>query len=519
MTIKLLAQYGRAPAGSIVTLDSATETSLIGGKQATSDLTGGSLWTDPYAVAASPKSNLAVDPFGIGSAGSSVIVSPLQAKKAPQPMLGGPSLSLADITVVGGSPTVSVTTGPNGQPALKLVTGVGVAAEFSVNALVGKAFYGDAFVVAHGDRSSGFDYFTWYVGDGTSGGYGNGWTGLLQYGLTNPSSSTFEQGGANTYHFRKAALSQINVGPGYPMPIAAQKLRVTPLAGQSATVFIYAIGIAAPARKGRICVSTDDGYESYFGLLHECFGSRGIRTTAAIIGSVQGTGNGYSNINQLRAYVDAGNAVVAHGPWPSDAASQVSNIVDLYASAKDPVGSAVADASAARQWILDQGLATRYFDRCYVWPQGKFQAYSGDLRYLDAMMAAGFTCCRNVGNVVGSAQPASFNFDALSKYNRMALPIIGHTWAGTTALEATNITNITNAIAALAANRTDAFLMLHRGMPSNTNDAGMGAAGNITLRQSDCETIAAAIKTQIDAGTLEDVTMPELAASTWWRQF
>jgi hypothetical protein len=42
---------------------------------------------------------------------------------------------------------------------------------------------------------------------------------------------------------------------------------------------------------------------------------------------------------------------------------------------------------------------------------------------------------------------------------------------------------------------------------------------NITLRQGDCETIAGAIKTQIDAGTLEDVTMPEPAASTWRRQF
>lgn len=53
MTIKLLAQYGRAPAGVIVTLDSATETALVAAKQASTDLTGGAPWTDPYTLPAS----------------------------------------------------------------------------------------------------------------------------------------------------------------------------------------------------------------------------------------------------------------------------------------------------------------------------------------------------------------------------------------------------------------------------------------------------------------------------------
>lgn len=458
---------------------------------------------------------------------TSVVGSLARGVKAPQPAVGD-KLSLADVTVLSGAPTVSLTTGPNGMPAIKIETGVGAACDLAIPGMVNGFFHGEAFICAHGDRSTGLDYFTFYVGDGTAGGYGNGYQSFLQYGLVNPSSSSFEQQGANTYHLRKATFTQINVGPAYPMPIGAAKFRVQPLGGQKCTVFLYGIGIAAPARKGRICVSIDDGYDSWFRLGFDSLASRGIKQTMSIIGSVQGTGGGYSNVSQLRAFVDAGNAVVAHGPWPSDAQSQNSNVVDLYAATADPVGNAVNDARLARQWILDQGLGVPNFDRCYVWPQGKFQAFNGDLRYLDAFIAAGFTCARNVGNLIGSAQPAGYNFDALSKYNRMALPIIGHTWAGTTVLEngadgtsntAGNIFAIKNAIAALGTHRTDAFLMFHRVLPNNTNDVGMGAAGNITIRQQDLELIAAAIKTQVDNGVLETVTMPELAINGWWQQF
>lgn len=436
--------------------------------------------------------------------------------KAPQPALGD-ALSLSQVTVVAGSPTVTLTTGPNGLPAIKIVTGVGASCDIAIPGMVDSYFHGDAFICAHGDRSTGLDYFTFYVSQ-TDATYTNGASGFVQYGLTAPVGNSFEQQGANTYHFRKAALTPIGT-PTYPMQIGQCKFRVTPLAGQAATVYLYGIGIAPVARKARICVTWDDGYDSMFRLGYDSFASRGIKQTMSIIGSVQGTGNGYSTLSQLRAFIDSGNALVAHGPWPGDASSQNSNIVDLYASTGDRVGNAVADAKTARQWIRDRGLGVPNFDKCYVWPQGKFQAYSGDLRYLDAMIAAGFTCARNTGNVVGSAQPASYNFDAVSKYGHMALPIIGHTWAGTTAAEATNITNITNAISAMATNRTDAFLMLHRVVKTSTSDGTMGAAGGISIRQGDLETIAAAIKTQIDAGTMDAVTMPELASSSWWQQF
>ena len=101
---------------------------------------------------------------------------------------------------------------------------------------------------------------------------------------------------------------------------------------------------------------------------------------------------------------------------------------------------------------------------------------------------------------------------------RLAVPIIGHTWGGSTANETTNISGITTAISALSTDMTDAFLMLHRVQPTTTADGSMSSIG---IRKGDLETIAAAIKTGIDAGTLEAVTMPELAISGggFWGNF
>lgn len=432
------------------------------------------------------------------------------------PIAGGPGLSLSDVTVQGSGVTSALVTGPNGQPAIQLTTAVGGNVELVFPGAVGSVFGGEACVLAGGGRQTGLDTVTVYVSQGDAT-YTNWVVSTVQYGLAAPVGSTFEQGGAVNYHFRKSAFTPTGT-TSYPMPIGQTKIRFTALAGQAATVLFYGFGIATPTRKGRICVIWDDGYQSSARLGFQSFASRGIKQTVAVIGSMVGSAS-YINLNELQAFYDTGNAIVPHGPWPTDGASQTSNIVDLYAATSDPVGNAVNDARLHRDWIQSQRLLRPGAEKCYVWPQGKFQNVSGDVRYLDAMIAAGFTCARGVGNLIGGTNPAGINFDVCGKYNAMALPLIGHLWAGTTAAEATNITAITTAIGNLATHKQDACLMLHRVLPSSTNDAGMGAASNITIRVSDLETIAEAIKTQVDAGTLEAVTMPELAVDTWWRRF
>lgn len=533
MTVRLLTDWkdpdnGRQYfVGNLLTRDAATEAGLVALKQADTNLTGGTAWTAPlvpesidearsgsrYEVATLARdsnNNVTglVDP-ATGLPMSHLGVS--QASKTPSPSVGA-NLSLSHVTAVGGSPTITLTTGPDGRPAIKVVTGVGTNAEVTFPGLLDASYYGDAFVSMYGSRTLGnIDYVTWYWSQDDAS-YAKGGNTQIQYGLTAPQNGYLEQGGVNTYFFAKPKISAFGV-PTYPAKIGANKLRIVPLAGTAATVYIYAVGIAAPANKARICVTWDDGYDSFFKLGYEAFASRGIKQTLSVIGSAQDTGGTYSYLRQLKAFVAAGNACVAHGPWPNSGAG---NLFTAYPGSTDPVADAVADMIQNRQYLIDNGLLVANAEKCYVWPQGTFQQSVNDTTLLDAAIAAGFKIGRGTSPIATSTiYPGGTRFDAASKYNRMALPILGHSWAGTTAAEATNISNITTAISNMSTYRGDAFLMLHRVQPSSTADGSMSSIG---IRVSDLETIAAAIKTEIDAGTMEAVTMPELYTDTEWSQ-
>ena len=443
----------------------------------------------------------------VGPGGVDAMGGYIRGNRSPIPGVGGASLSLADVSIISGAPTITLETGPNGMPAIKIVTSVGVNAEIRFASMVGAYSGGDAYLSMSGSYSqTNVDTVASYVSQDAAG-YAKGWYNV-QYGVASPNGSSKEQGGAVTYFFKKSSNSNFGA-PTYPAYVADHKLRITPRAATSATVWIYAYGFSAPRTKGRICVTWDDGYDSMFKLGYDSFASRNIKQTLAVIGSVQGTGGGYSNIDQLSAFVNAGNALVAHGPWPNSGAG---NLLTAYPGSTNPVGDAIADMKLNLNYLRTNRLIVPGADKCYVWPQGLFQQSVNDTAILDAAIAAGFSLGRGVStsHVV--------NVDAASKYGRMALPIIGHTWGGTTAAEATNITAITTAITALTTDKSDGFLMLHRVQPTTTADGSMSSIG---IRHGDLETIAAAIKTAVDAGTLETVTMAELAMadSGYWGKF
>lgn len=430
-----------------------------------------------------------------------------RGSRSPILGIGGSTLSIADVTIVSGAPTVTIETGPNGQPAIKVVTAVGTKAEIKFPGLVGTMSGGDAYLSLSGSYSqTNLDYITAYVSQDAAG-YAKGWNNMVQYALTAPLQSPKEQGGAATYLFRKAANTNFGT-PTYPAYVADMKLAIMPRAAMTATVWIYAFGFSTPRTKGRICVTWDDGYDSMFKLGYDSFASRGIKQTLAVIGSAQGTGSGYSNIEQLRSFINGGNALVTHGPWP---ASGAGNLFTAYPGSTNPIGDALADMQQNLNYLRQNGLLIPGAESCYVWPQGTFQQSVNDTTLLDASIAAGFT----LGRSASTAPTHVVNVDGASKYGRMALPIIGHTWSGSTANEVTNISTITTAISALSTDKSDGFLMLHRVQPTTTVDGSMNSIG---IRHGDLETIAAAIKTAIDAGTLEDVTMPQLsiAGGGYW---
>jgi hypothetical protein len=171
--------------------------------------------------------------------------------------------------------------------------------------------------------------------------------------------------------------------------------------------------------------------------------------------------------------------------------------------------------AAARRWIADNGLAVKGYEACYVWPQGAWQSALTDLSLLDAALNAGFTTGRAAN---GRSAGLYGNFDALSKYQHLTMPIIGHTWAGTTAAESTNITAIVALIDAAAAQGADITLMLHRVQATSTADGSMSSIG---IRVSDLTTLAAAIAAKVTAGTLQAVTLPQLAltrSGNFWQK-
>ena len=447
------------------------------------------------------------DAKGNSVAGTLEVFHPGFSQGAPIVGVGGTGFSLSNVAVVAGSPTISMETGPTGLPALRVITGVGVDAEIKFPALDNTISWGDAFLSLTGSYSAGnLDAVSVYVSQ-DAGGYAKGWVNQIQYGYAAPLNNPFEQGGPVTYWHRWAANNNFGT-PTVPAFVADHKLRIKPRAGMQANVLIHGFGFAARRPKGRLCVVWDDGYDSMFKLGFHSLASRGIAQTLAIAGSLQGTGNGTSNLNQARAFVNAGGAVVAHGPWGNGGAG---DLFSAYPGSANPVATAVADMQLARDYLYANDLLRPGADRCYVWPQGTFQQSVNSTALLDASIAAGFTFGR-------SASPNQSNFvnwDACSRYMRLCCPVIGHTWAGTTAAEATNITNITNAIAALGTQRADAFLMLHRVQPTATADGSMSSIG---IRFGDLETIAAAIATQVSNGVLETVTMADmaLASPTLW---
>lgn len=419
-----------------------------------------------------------------------------RGNKSPMPVFGD-TFAIGNVNVVSGAPTISAVTGPNGKLALKIVTGVGVNAEVSFPSLVGNLFSGETDISVSGGWAEGVGGVSLYATPDADYSV-NFCVGLFIPGAA-PINSAGEQGGTYTAHLGKSTLSTTGT-IAYPFAINAHKLRITPRGGMSATVYIYGIGFNPQPAAGRVSVICDDGYDSWFGLGQPLFDARNIPVTCAAIPQVIDTGAGYAYLRQLKGLVNRGGAVVAHGPNTGGGAG------NLLTAFPDTV-SRVADMSAVRAWIAQQGLATPGYDQCYVWPQGTFQSALGDLALLDAALAAGFTTGRNANGIsVGLYS----NFDALSKYQHLCCPIVGHAWAGTTAAEATNITAITTAINNAAAQGADITLMFHRVQPTATVDGSMNSIG---IRVSDLTTIADAIAAKVTAGTLKAVTLPQLAVS------
>ena len=285
------------------------------------------------------------------------------------------------------------------------------------------------------------------------------------------------------------------------------KLRVMVSNGGTQDFYLRSIRVGVSARKGRICVIADDGYDSFLRLGVPILERFGIPSTMAIISDKVGvTAQGYVTLDQLRAYVAAGNACVPHGPIGGSG-----NLYSKYTTNAERI----ADMNVHRDYLLANGLTDSRGAQCYAWPQGRYSDGSGEVSLLDDAYAAGYRLARAATAYPSKSGAVPMHVFSLANvsarsHSRLCLPIIGHDYNGASntaddANETTNVNRIITAIGDLADSGLDAFLMLHKVVAR-----GAATSGGIEIETDRLNAIAAAIQTQCAAGKLAAVTMPDL---------
>lgn len=432
---------------------------------------------------------------------------PKTMARAPVPLFGGENMLASDVTIVSGSPELTVETDPSGRKRLKVVTGAGVAAQLSFSGLVNAYFGGDAYVALRGSYEDGLSAMSMYFAPGATIATNYVLSGAINFAAA-VESPYLQQGGANeTFTWRTGKKNNSITGSiTYPFVAGSHKLVITPRGGMVATVYIYAVGVGAKNPKGRCVVMADDGLASWFALGAPLFNEVGIPTTGGIIASAVGLSAAYGGLDKWKAYANAGNAVIAHGP---NSGSYSGNLITNLATDAERV----ADMEKSRDLIQKHGMQSPFFDHLYAWPQGAFQASAGDTALLEAAYRAGFSVAR-CSSVINPL--VQYNMDAATRLQRLALPNSTHGWAGTTAGQVALTTALADAITAAATYGTDIFVTFHDVVIDSTADGSMDST---KIRVADLLTIRTAITNAVAAGTLECVTLPELAyksAGDFW---
>ncbi len=398
-------------------------------------------------------------------------------------------LSTADVAVISGGAAVSYEMAPNGAMACKVTFSASSVVEFP--AMTGMFFGGEAAVYMMGNKSTFVDSVTMRVYQNL----GSNQQFFRQFVYaTDPFNNYKDQGGAYTLYNNPLGWGSSGT-PSATFSVTNFRMTLAPTSGQTGVVWLFGASLAFKKRKSRICIVVDDGYDSLITLGQPAFSRFGIPTTLAVVPSAVDLNlNGYAKLDQLKTYVAQGNAIVAH---------DTGNITEDFATASD----AMSEVYYSIAWIEQNGLATNYYDQCYIWPEARFQNVTGQTVYLEEIKKLGVNIGRGANPIAANAQ---MNVDALTSFNRLTNPIIGHNWAGTTAAEATNIADIVTRINQLSdQGGVDFFLMFHKFVVDSTPDGSM----SLSIRMSDLQTLINAINTKVTAGLLDAVTMPQLAAN------
>lgn len=432
-------------------------------------------------------------------------VSNVRGSKAPLLAADFSDVNLDDFVIDSGTPSIAaIEVDPvTGRKGLHIKTLAGELTGITLPQMAGTLYQRQVFLVSRETPQSVRQRITFRVTESGS----NFWNHFAEYGapsLNNPNT----QGGTITRIYNETDRNAGGTPPAGDFYASSYRIQIQPDAGQVIETWIFGIGLGR-VRKGRIAVVWDDNRSSALKLGIPILEQKNIKQTIALITPAIGT-NLCGSLQQLKAFVGSGNAVVAHGV--NGVSDGTGNLISRYGT---NYKAAVDDIFMAIDYINNNGLYTIGSEKCYVYPQGAYQTEINNTGLLDEMISRGVTTGRVSFRLGVKEQKV---IDGLSKYNRLCVPTIGHQWAGTTAAEATNVASVITNIQQCALRGLDCYLMLHTVVPTATAD---GAMTDYDIRVSDLTTIADAIKAEVDAGRLETVTMPQYAigGDNYWNQF
>lgn len=422
------------------------------------------------------------------------------AKYSPDLFVDFTGPNAPEFAIVSGTPAIAeIAVNPeNGKRGLHIVADVGTVS-VQLSQLAGVKFNNQAYLMTSYDTertTSQNISMRFYSADGVFGNYQNYLVASVNGGDV--------PGGNVIRTFNLSHVSWQGTARDYPITIFECRILISGTVDAPIDTWIYGVGLGSP-RKGRVCVVWDDGRDSSLTLGAPVFRAAGItKQTLSLIQGRLGQVNGATE-GMCRAFVNSGGAVVPHSPHGP-------NIVDQFPG--DPA-AAVAAIKENIEYIRSSGLATPRFDRCFVYPQGKYQAAQYDISYLQAMRAAGIDIAR-ISFMQDIRQQR--NIDSHSSTGRLACTTIGHQYMGASGAtpEADNIAAVIQRINDVSTYGLDCFLMLHSVVKADGQEADP-----YDISVPNLELIAAAIKTNIDAGKLEAVTMPELVidGDNYWNSF
>lgn len=284
----------------------------------------------------------------------------------------------------------------------------------------------------------------------------------------------------NGWHFVGLDLAEFTGAYGTPnwaTTVNAIRLTINQSSATATTVYLDSI-VHSWSAKGKVIVTNDDGWASWFTSGIPVLNSLGLKSTASIIAAQVNLNASWVTSAQLAAAYNSGHDLCVHG------GTAMTGLADTQ--------TRINDVKSNKDFLVNAGYGRGA--NVYVWPNGVYQLSAGDQECINLLKAQGFVCARGTTNVryyrhsVGHAD------------NCWLIPIIGVDASTSTATIASYLD--------IAATRGATCVLMYHEIVSS------GATGGTQRNLADFTADMNAIKARVDSNSLDCVTFNEWVNNT-----